>query len=39
VAFGMVTFINEVTEMIIEEYISRLAIQKRVRGLNTPRGI
>jgi len=29
--------INEVSKMIIEEYVSRLAIQKRGRGLNKPR--
>jgi len=35
----MVTFINKVNKVIIEEYVSRFAIQKRDRSLNKPRGL
>jgi hypothetical protein len=31
VAFDMGTFINEVNKMIIEEYVCRLAVQKKER--------
>jgi hypothetical protein len=35
----MVTFINDVNKMTIEEYVSRLVIQKRSRDLYRPRVI
>jgi hypothetical protein len=35
----MVTFIDKVNKVIMEEYVSRLAIQKRDRSSNKPRGL